>query len=97
MLVEDEVVMSSVTLCHWTGLYVALGGSTSNAYIGDMTKQHATTETTVRDDKTGRMVTVRGVGALKGHLTLRKGIDLTKPIASQSVKTRRKAAPATKH
>lgn len=31
-------------------------------------------------------MTVRGVGALKGHLTLKKGLDLTKPIASQALK-----------
>jgi hypothetical protein len=43
-------------------------------------------ETTVRDPKSGRMLTVRGAGALKGRLTLGKGIDLTKPIAAQAPK-----------
>lgn len=38
---------------------------------------------TVRDAATGRLVTVRGVGALKGKLTLKAGIDLTKPIFQQ--------------
>ena len=46
----------------------------------------AATEKVVRDSKSGRFVTVRGAGALKGHLTLRKGVDLTKPIASQALK-----------
>ena len=41
---------------------------------------------TVRDPKTGQVVTVRGVGALKGQLHLKKGVDLTKPIASQALK-----------
>lgn len=51
-----------------------------------MTKSHATsTSTVVRDTKTGRLVTVFGVGALKS-LTLKKGVDLTKPIASQALK-----------
>jgi len=45
--------------------------------------QPTSTSTTVRDPKTGRFLTVRGVGALKGHLTLEKGVDLTKPIAPQ--------------
>lgn len=48
--------------------------------------QISTTETTVCDTKSGRIVTVRGVGALKGHLTIQKGLDLTKPIASQALK-----------
>lgn len=50
--------------------------------------QHAPAATfqTVRDTRTGQAVAVRGVGALKGQLTLRKGVDLTKPIASQALK-----------
>lgn len=59
-------------------------------YIGKMTKaQPTSTSTTVRDSKTGRILTVRGAGALKGHLTIKKGVDLTKPIASQAMKNRR--------
>jgi hypothetical protein len=52
-----------------------------------MTKARPTaSEKVVHDSKSGRFVTVRGAGALKGHLTLRKGIDLTRPIASQAMK-----------
>ncbi|MDQ4087454.1 MAG: hypothetical protein M3177_05530 [Pseudomonadota bacterium] len=53
-------------------------------------------ETVVRDSKSGRFVTVRGAGALKGHLKIKKGVDLTKPIASQAIKggERRKAGSA---
>lgn len=43
-------------------------------------------EKIVRDAKSGRYVTVRGAGALKGQLTLKKSVDLTKPIASQAMK-----------
>ena len=51
------------------------------------TAQHETTGSfQVRNAKTGEFVTVRGAGALKGHLTLNKTVDLTKPIASQALK-----------
>lgn len=62
-----------------------------------MTKTQATSsEKVVRDSKSGRYVTVRGAGALKGHLTITKGLDLTKPIASQALKgsRRRRCEPA---
>jgi hypothetical protein len=42
----------------------------------------------VKDSKTGRIVTVRGVGALKGRLHLDQRIDLLKPIARQAAKLR---------
>lgn len=50
---------------------------------------------TVRNASTGRFVTVRGVGALKGTLALKQGVDLTKPIYPQAAKTG--AAPKKKH
>lgn len=46
----------------------------------------STTQKVVRDAKSGRLVTVLGAGALKGHLKIKKSIDLTKPIASQARK-----------
>ncbi|HYI40353.1 MAG TPA: hypothetical protein VE053_08550 [Allosphingosinicella sp.] len=52
-----------------------------------MEKTQATSsEKIVRDPKSGRYVVVRGAGSLKGQLTLREGLDLTKPIASQALK-----------
>jgi len=39
----------------------------------------------VRDPATGQFITVRGLGALKGRLRLKNGIDLTKPIAFQAL------------
>jgi len=61
--------------------------------------QPASTKTSVRNAKTGQFVVVRGVGALKGQLTLKKSVDLTKPIATQAMKGTkpRKALPSTKH
>lgn len=46
----------------------------------------STTETVVRDSKSGRFVTVRGLGAMKGRLSIRDDVDLTKPIAAQVLK-----------
>lgn len=40
----------------------------------------------VLDPKTGRYVEVHGIGALKGRLRIREGIDLTKPIFEQVLK-----------
>ncbi len=46
----------------------------------------------VRDSKTGKLVTVRGAGALKGsELRIKKNVDLTKPIASQALKSKRRS------
>ncbi len=71
-----------------------------SVYVTQMAKsQPASTSTTVRNSKTGQFVTVRGAGALKGHLTLKKTVDLTKPIASQAMKgdkSRKDAGPKKK-
>lgn len=48
--------------------------------------EHRSADRTIRDPKTGQFVTVRGLGALRGRLQLKKGIDLAKPIASQALK-----------
>ena len=58
----------------------------------------ATDGRVVRDPKSGRSVTVRGAGALRGRLTIEKGVDLTKPIAAQVLtgSRRRDDAPRTK-
>ncbi|WP_213980795.1 hypothetical protein [Sphingomonas sp. dw_22] len=69
-------------------------------YMGGMPKEQVpTTQKLVRDSKSGRIVVVRGVGALKGRLSIKKGIDLTKPIASQVMKgsTRKAASVPAKH
>jgi hypothetical protein len=60
-------------------------------YDWAMAKSAAQSAVIVRDEKTGKTVTVRGAGALKdSDLKIRKGIDLTKPIASQALKDERK-------
>ncbi|MBN8999477.1 MAG: hypothetical protein J0H54_08785 [Rhizobiales bacterium] len=52
-----------------------------------MAKHSESTKTVVRDARSGRFIEVQGVGALKGNaLPIKKGIDLTKPIASQTMK-----------
>ncbi|WP_026282781.1 hypothetical protein [Rhizobium sp. 2MFCol3.1] len=47
---------------------------------------------TVRNSRTGQLVTVKGAGALKGsELSIKPGLDLTKPIAKQVLKEKPKA------
>ena len=53
----------------------------------------ATPSKIVRNSKTGRMVEVRGYGALKGRLNIAKGVDLTKPIYDQVKKKPPRTAP----
>lgn len=46
---------------------------------------------TVRNEKTGKDVTIRGVGFLRDSgWTMKPGVDLTKPIASQVLKGARR-------
>ena len=47
----------------------------------------------IEDKHTGKVTTLRGYGALRDDYVVRKGIDLTKPIASQVSK---KASHRTK-
>ena len=57
--------------------------------------KHAPSAVTIRDPKTGRMIAVRGVGALKeSGLPIRPGVDLTKPIAEQVSKVAPKGRTA---
>lgn len=56
-------------------------------YICVMAKSAAQTTLTLRDAKTGKFVTVRGAGSLKdSDFKIKEGVDLTKPIASQTLK-----------
>jgi hypothetical protein len=65
---------------------------TDPCYYASMAKtEESSSKKIVRDSKSGRYVTVLGAGALKGHLTLKKGLDLTKPIAPQALKGSRRA------
>jgi hypothetical protein len=46
---------------------------------------------TIRNPRTGQFVTIKGAGALRGkELSLKPGLDLTKPIAQQALKNIRK-------
>ncbi len=40
-----------------------------------------TTISTVRDSESGQFVTVKGAGALSGHMLISKKVDLTRPIS----------------
>lgn len=51
-----------------------------------MIKTSAASTLTVRNAKTGKSVTVRGAGSLKGSkFAIKKSVDLTKPIAKQAL------------
>jgi len=45
---------------------------------------------TVRDNRTGQTLPLKGYGAFKGEYEVIKGIDLTKPIAAQAQAVRKK-------
>lgn len=50
-------------------------------------KQEPTGKWVVRDSRSGRYVEVRGADSMKSsQLPLKKGVDLTKPIAKQAFK-----------
>jgi hypothetical protein len=51
--------------------------------------------TTIRDTETGETFVLKGYGALKGEYSVKKGIDLTKPIFAQTEKKKTKTAAAT--
>ncbi|MGX5800601.1 hypothetical protein ACWGS9_05085 [Bradyrhizobium sp. Arg314] len=73
-------------------------------YIESMTKaqikQEPTGKWAVRDSRSGRFVEVRGADSMKSsQLPLKKGLDLTKPIAEQAFKgsSDKTRKPATKN
>ena len=41
---------------------------------------------TIRSEDTGAVRTLKGYGSLKGEYVVRKGIDITRPIAAQAAK-----------
>jgi len=47
---------------------------------------------TIRNKKTGTVYTLKGYGALKGKYVVKKGINLTKPIARQASKPAARSA-----
>ncbi len=51
---------------------------------------------TIRESKSGRALPLKGYGALKGEFKVREGINLSKPIAAQAAKPKRRKAPAPK-
>jgi hypothetical protein len=57
--------------------------------------QTAQGSSTIRDTETGETFVLKGYGALKGEYSVKKGIDLTKPIFAQTEKQKTKTAAAT--
>jgi hypothetical protein len=51
---------------------------------------------TIRDAKSGRMLPLKGYGALKDEFEVRKGVNLSKPIAAQAAKLKPRKAVAAK-
>jgi hypothetical protein len=49
---------------------------------------------TISDSATGKRLPLKGYGALKGEFEIRKGLDLSKPIAAQAAagKARKRSA-----
>lgn len=65
----------------------ALADFLGTRYISTMTQATAVPTKIVRNPKTGEFVTVRGAGSLKGSkFAIKKGVDLTKPVAKQALK-----------
>ena len=59
---------------------------------GIMDKASVNSTVVIRDDETSQFITVHGVGALKNaRFEIDKNIDLTKPIADQTLKNKRKS------
>lgn len=68
---------------------MTLASQSRKHYSIDMTKAHLKREPAgklaVRDAQSGRFLEVRGANAMRdAKLPLKKGIDLTKPIARQA-------------
>ncbi len=40
---------------------------------------------TIRDERSGRELPLKGYGALKGQFAVKPGVDLAKPIAAQAM------------
>lgn len=77
--------------------YRALEIHQNRAHILAMTTvQKTSPPKLVRDSRTGKMLEVRGYGALKGRLKIMPGIDLTKPIYEQVIKKTAAKTPAHK-
>lgn len=42
--------------------------------------------TTIRDSRSGKLLPLKGYGALKGEFKVRSGLNLSQPIAAQAAK-----------
>lgn len=44
---------------------------------------------TIRNERTGEELLLKGYGSMKGKVTVKKGVDLSKPIAAQVLNGKR--------
>ena len=81
-----KVVENKCTACYIAEVMAKTIKASSAEHVA---KRSSAAEKVVRDAKTGRVVTVKGVGALKGSgLKIKKGVSLLKPIAKQALSER---------
>jgi hypothetical protein len=52
---------------------------------------------TIRDTETGKTFALKGYGALKGEYSVKKGINLAKPILAQTEKKKARPAPQSRY
>jgi hypothetical protein len=50
----------------------------------------------IRNNRTGKILALKGYGALKGEYVVRKGINLSKPIAAQATAKKKSRARIAK-
>lgn len=59
-------------------------------------RTHVVETVTIRENATGRELQLKGYGAMKGKFAVKKGVDLTKPIATQTLSKRTTSKGAVK-
>lgn len=52
--------------------------------------------TTIRDQRSGKLLELKGYGALKGEFKVREGFNLSQPIAAQAAKKKPRRNSAAK-
>ncbi len=52
--------------------------------------------TTIRDARSGKTLTLKGYGSMKGEFQVRKGLNLSQPIAAQAAKRKSGKGSAAK-
>lgn len=61
-----------------------------------LTRKSPNRAATITNKETGKTLSLKGYGAMKGEFQIREGVDLTKPIAAQASKKLSKSTKSTK-